>query len=70
MNHNTWVVELFSDTLMRRKFVLVFSGVLAKDCSLTEEQLKFRREFIRILLCPTEKYLWGDFNAFSAAAHY
>lgn len=56
MNHNTWVEELFSDTLMRSKFVLVFSGVLAKDCSLTEEQLKFRRECIRIVLYPTEKY--------------
>lgn len=45
MKHNTWVEELFSDRLMRRKFVLVFSGVLAKDCSVTEEQLKFRRVY-------------------------
>lgn len=36
VNHKTWVEEPFSDTLVRRKFVLVFSGVLAKDCSLTE----------------------------------
>lgn len=57
VNHSTWVEELFSDTLMSRKFVLVFSGVLAKDCSLTEEQLKFRRECIRIVLYAKEKYL-------------
>lgn len=55
---------------MRRKFVLVFSGVLAKDCRLTEGQLKFRRECIRIMLYPTEKYFWEDFNTFCAAVHY
>lgn len=38
--------------------------------SLTEEQLKFRRECIRIVLYPTEKYLWEDFIAFGAAVHY
>lgn len=35
-NHKAWVEEPFADTLVRRKFVLVFSGVLAKDHSLTE----------------------------------
>lgn len=60
VNHNTWVEELFSDTLMRRKFVLVFSGVLAKDCSLTEEQLKFRREFQNCAV-PYREILVGRF---------
>lgn len=39
-----------------KKIRALFFGVLAKDCGLTGEQLKFRRECIRIVLYPTEKY--------------
>ena len=70
MNHKTWVEEPFSDTLVRRKFVLVFSGVLAKDCSLTrssELQLLFS---VRVVLYATENHLWEDFTTFSAAVDY
>lgn len=38
-----------------KKICALFFGVLAKDCGLTGEQLKFRK-CIRIVLYPTEKY--------------
>lgn len=60
----------FSDTLVRRKFVLGLSGVLTNDCSVSEEQLQLRRVCVTIVLYPTDNHLWEGFTGFSPAVGY
>lgn len=59
MNHNTWVEELFSDTLMRRKFVLVFSGVLANDCGVWLKSSWSSEESVSELFCILQRNTCG-----------